>query len=355
MNGGIKPQLFDTDVYTNTGSFQKMSIRIEPIPYEKQYLEGTLQLLRGSDPDHPEVGDRELFEWQICERYLTLFQGRVVGYIARIPQVFWHKGTSVEIGFGATLVLDMSNFTVKTFAGSALLDKLLDNSSLKYAAVGIVPEIEQSYTRRGYAIDRDSLRMFARFFVPLNTLKYMRKSPYLALPVKILNCLRPIAKKILSGKIEQIDRFDSEWDETWRKILSEQYEFYGDRPASFLNYKLSQPRKSYFSYIHRNQKEEVDGYVVYRNSFHNVKNLKLVRICDLVGIESAKTDLLSHAVKFAVDSGVDGIVAISSNRDRKIYRRCGLWISKKYPIVLDPQIRAQAHITFFDSDLDNLW
>jgi len=332
-----------------------MNSRIEPIPYEEQYLEETLRLLRESNPDHPELGDRELFEWQICERFLTLFQGGVVGYIARIPQVFWYKGTSVEIGFGATLVLDMSNFAVKTFAGSALLDRLLDNSSLKYAAVGIVPEIEQSYIRRGYAVDRDSLRMFARFFVPSNALKYMKKSLYLALPVKILNRFMPIIKRIPSGRIEQIGRFDSEWDETWRRTLSEQYEFYGDRSASFLNYKLSQPGESYFSYVHKDQTAEIDGYIVYRKSFHNVRNLKLVRICDLVGTESAKADLLTHAVKFAKENGVDGVVAISSNRDKKVYRRCGLWISQEYPIVLDPQIRAHAHITFFDSDLDNLW
>ncbi len=332
-----------------------MNSRIEPILYEDQYLEETLRLLRESNPDHPDVGNRELFEWQKCERFLILFQGGVVGYIARIAQVFWYKGTSIEIGFGAALILDMSNFAVKTFAGSALLDGLLDDSSFKYAAVGIVPEIEQSYIRRGYAVDRDSLRMFARFFVPSNALKYMKKSPYLALAIKILNLFLPVVERIPSGGIEKIDRFDPVWDETWRRTLSGQYEFYGDRSASFLNYKTSQPGKSYLSYVHKDQSRGIDGYIVFRKSFHKVKNLKLVRICDLVGTESAKIDLLSHAVKFARENGVDGVVAISSNRDRRIYKRCGLWVSQKYPIVLDPQIRAKAHITFFDSDLDNLW
>lgn len=332
-----------------------MNSRIEPIPYEDQYLEETLRLLRESNPDHPEVASRELFEWQKYERFLTLFQGRVAGYIARIHQAFWHKGTSINIGFGVTLILDVSNFTVKTFAGTALLDRLLDNSSLKYAAVGIVPEIEQSYIRRGYAIDRDSLRMFARFFFPLNALKYLKKSPNLALPIKIINRFMPTIRRIRSGSIEQIDRFDPEWDETWRRILSEQYEFYGDRSASFINYKMSQPGKSYLSCVHRDHGGVIDGYIVYRESFHKVKDLKLVRICDLVGTDSAKINLLSHAVRFARGSGVDGIVAISSNRDRKVYRRCGLWISQRYPIVLDPEIKARAHITFFDSDLDSLW
>ncbi len=332
-----------------------MNSHLELIPYEQQYLEETLRLLRDSDPDHPELGNQEHFEWQICEKFLTLLQGKVVGYMARIPQVFWHKGAEIEIGFGAALILDMSNFAVKTFAGSALLNRLLANSSLKYAAVGIVPEIEQSYTRRGYTIDRDSLRMFARFFAPSNALKYLGKSPYLALPISVLNRILPGIGRVANGRIESNSRFDPEWDDTWRRILSEQYEFCGDRSASFLNYKLSQPGKSYLSYIHRDQSGDIDGYIVFRDSFHQLKNIKLVRICDLVGTECAKADLLLQAVKFARANGVDGIVAISSSIDRKIYRRSGLWLSQRYPIVLDPEIKARAHITFFDSDLDNLW
>lgn len=332
-----------------------MNSRIEPIRYERRHLEETLRLLRESDPDHPELGDQEFFEWQKCERFVILLKDRVVGYMARIPQVFWYRGNSIEIGFGATLVLDMSNFAVKTFAGSALLDRLLNDSSMNYAGVGIVPEIEQSYVRRGYTVDRDSLRMFARFFVPSKALKYMKKSPYLAIPVSILNLLMPIAKKVPSSRIEKIDRFDSEWDETWKRILSGQHELYGDRSASFLNYKLSQPGKSYFSYVHRDKSGEIDGYIVYRKSVHKVKDLKLVRICDLVGRESAKIDLLTQALRFARENSVDGVVAISSTFDKNVYKRSGLWLSQKYSIVLDPRIKAHAHITFFDSDLDNLW
>jgi len=41
--------------------------------------------------------------------------------------------------------------------------------------------------------------------------------------------------------------------------------------------------------------------------------------------------------------------------DKKTYKKAGMCISKPYPITMRPHITAKMHISFFDSDLENLW
>ncbi|TET95306.1 MAG: hypothetical protein E3J26_02995 [Candidatus Zixiibacteriota bacterium] len=328
---------------------------VKLIPYEDQYLEETLALFKRFSPDHPELADRELFDWQKCQRYLALFKGKVVGHMAQIPQTFKSRGTPVEIGWAATLVLDTSNLLVQTFAGTALLDQLTSHSTLKFAAVGIVPEIEQTHRRRGYNVRRDSVRMYARFINTARALDYLNKSSIWSLPLKIVNlCRRPKAPTD-GGEIKSIDRFEPEWDEIWDRLLSEQYEVYPERSADFLNYKISQPHKSYISCIHVNDKGAVDGYIVYRQATHKTKELSLIKICDLVGTKAAQIALLSRAMDYTFESRADGIVGLSSFHDKDTFRKCGLWISRVYPVVLPPEIEGRIHITFFESDLDDLW
>jgi hypothetical protein len=328
---------------------------VKLIPYEDQYLEETLTLFKRFSPDHPELVDREIFEWQKCQRFLALFKGEVVGHMARIPQTLKSRGTPIQIGWGATLVLDTSNLLVQTFVGTSLLDKLTNHPSLKFAAVGIVPEIEQTHRRRGYNIRRDSVRMYARFINIAKALEYLNKPSIWSLPLNIVNlCRRPKVPPD-AGEIKSIERFEPQWDEIWDGILSEQYEVYPERSADFLNYKISQPHKSYITYIHVNDKGAIDGYIVYRRAIHKTKELSLIKICDLVGTKAAQIALLSRAMDYTFENLADGIVGLSSFRDKDTFRKCGLWISRIYPVVLPPEIEGKIHITFFESDLDDLW
>ncbi len=332
-----------------------MKSPIQPIPYEDKYLDQTLSFLAKFSPDHPELGDRGLFQWQRCQRYLAFSRGQIVGHMAVIPQIFHIDGTEKTIGWGATLVLDMSDFAVKTFAGTALLDKIMNDPSYIYAGVGIVPEIEPTYRRMGYVVCRKSAGMYARFFKPGKALKYYGKPGIFAFPMAIMNILKPADTQSENGGLIEITNFEESLDGCWRELLSSQYEAFGQRNASFLNYKMSQPGKEYRAFMHKDRLGKIDGYIILRQARHNTRDLHIIKICDLVGTSSAKRDLLSMAVSMARKIGVDGIVAVSSRRDESIYKRAGLWLGREFPIGVRPELAGKMHLTFFDSDLDNLW
>ena len=321
-------------------------------PYDEKYLDATLQFLGRLNPDHPELGGKDLFLWQKCSRFLAIFKNNIVGHMAIIEQPFWSSAGRFTAGWGSALVLDTANFALKTFAGVALLDKCLDDFSYVYFGVGIVPEIEQSYLRKGYVICRNSVRMFARFFRPPKALKYYEKPRILSLPIMTMNILRPAAR--FSDHLEHLTAFEEGTDALWAKLQKEQYNVYGERTASFLNYKISQPAKDYAILIH-SQADEPDGYMIFRRARHNTKELDIIKICDFVGSEVAKIRMICEVLRIADETGVDGVVALSSSRDKAIFNRAGMWLSIKYPIGLKPNFAGKMHLTFFDSDLDNLW
>src|SRR5207245_11334547 len=95
-------------------------------------------------------------------------------------------------------------------------------------------------------------------------------------------CLRP-QTWVGCGTLEPITRFRPEWDAIWDNLLKQQYELYGTRDAAFLNYKLAQPNRQYFTLLHRDLAGAIDGYVVFRRAKHLVRDMDLVKICDFVG------------------------------------------------------------------------
>ena len=42
------------------------------IPFDPKYLAETLAMMRKWSPDHPELGEKSLYDWQRCSRYLAL-------------------------------------------------------------------------------------------------------------------------------------------------------------------------------------------------------------------------------------------------------------------------------------------
>jgi hypothetical protein len=295
-----------------------------------------------------------LFQWQKCIRYLALIKDRVVGHMAVIPQQFKMGAEEITLAWGSTLVLDMNDFAVKTFAGVALLDICFDNPSYIYAGVGIVPEIESSYIRKGYTICRRAVKMYARFFRPVKALKYYIKPAFFDFPMRAVNWLRPVPQAVgRAGNIKCRD-FDAAWDSRWLKMLSDRYELFGIRTAAFLNYKISQPAKKYFSIIHGGDNGP-DGYIVFRQARHYTRDLNIIRICDIVGTDRARLALIAEAISFAQEAGLDGIVAVGSIRDAEFYRAAGMWLTRDFPVGLRPDLASKIHLTFFDSDLDNLW
>jgi len=334
---------------------------VKLIPYEDQYLEETLALFKRFSPDHPELGQGDILKWQKCYRFVAMHHGKIVGYIAQIPHEFKYGKKSgrdgmEHIGWAVTLVLDMSDVQIRKLAGRGLLAKCENNSPWQYSGVGMVPAVEGPYIRRGHAIRRDCSKMYARFMRPATTLKYIGKSSIYAPAISLVNTFLVAPRDVRHGRVEKIKEFKPEWDEIWSKLMTEQYELYGVRDAEYLNYKLTQPNRDYNIYVHVDETDDaLDGYIVFRHATHRTKDLNLVKVCDLVGTNKAKAELLTLAVKLAYEVRAYGIVAMGSYSEEKMYRRGGLYISKPYAIAMPPHIKAKMHISFFDSDLDNLW
>jgi len=332
---------------------------VQIIPFEVKYLDETLALLKRWSPDHPELGERSLYDWQRCTRYLAMKDGRVVGHIGQMQHEFRHGdgGPPVQLGWGITLVLDMSDDSTRKMAGRGLLKACEDAPGLKYAAVGVVPTIEPAYLRRGHQIRRDGSNYYARFFRPGKALTYWKKSAALTPLMLAANLVRRPRTRPRFGQVEPIPQFSPEWDATWDRLLSGRYELYGARNAEFLNHKLAQPNRTYFRFVHRDASGAVDGYVVYRRARHKTRDLDLVKICDFVGTETAQQDLLAEAMRYAVTeaSGTYGIVGLSAALDAAAFRAAGMYIAQPYPVVLAAGVAGRPRVSFFDSDLDNLW
>ncbi|MEE9554587.1 MAG: hypothetical protein V3W18_09840 [candidate division Zixibacteria bacterium] len=329
--------------------------KVEILELKNSQFDELLSFLKKWGLDHPELGEGHILRWQRCHRFVAVYEGKIVGYIGQIPHDFKY-GKSIDnkgiehIGWGVTLVLDMSESSIRKQAGRGLLNRVEHNAPLLFSGVGIVPAIEEPYKRRGYEIRRDSTKMYARFVKPSKALRYLGKPVYYAPLIKLANLKYRSSTAIPYDKITEIDHFKPEWDSIWDSILYEQYEFFGIRNAEYLNYKLKQPNRRYHAYKHFD-----GGYIIFRIAQHRIKDLKLVKICDLVGTEAIKNDLLRISLKFLYEQHAYGIVALASSKDEKIYKKAGLYISKSYPIAMQEHIRAKMHVSFYDSDLDNLW
>jgi hypothetical protein len=332
---------------------------LEIVPFHEKYLAETLTLLRKWSPEHPELGERSLYDWQRCSRYLAWADGRVVGHIAQIAHEFRYANgrPSVKLGWGITLVLDMSDDATRKAAGRGLLKACEDAPGVKYAAVGVVPAIEPAYVRRGHQIRRDASNYYARFFQPSKALAYWNKRAALGPLVKLANIIVRPRTRVRFGTLERITRFLPEWDPIWDNLLKQQYELYGTRNAKFLNYKLAQPNRTYFTFLHRDASGVIDGYVVYRRAKHLVRDMDLVKICDFVGTRTAKRDMFAEAMRFALTDAAStyGIVGLSSVVDASAFRSAGMYVVRPYPVVLAAGIEGRIRVDFFDSDLDNLW
>jgi hypothetical protein len=337
----------------------KPKVDVRVIPFDVKYLDETLAMMRQWSPDHPELGERSLYDWQRCARFLAMHEGRVVGQIGQIAHEYRYADgrPSVRIGWGITLVLDMSNDDVRKAAGRQLLKACEDTPGLKYAAVGVVPIIEPAYLRRGHQLGRDACRYYGRFFNPLKILAYWNKPAALAPVVSAANLVMRPRTRARFGTLERIAQFRPEWDAAWDALLKGQYELYGVRTAEYLNYKLAQPNRTYFAFLHRDGLGAIDGYVVYRRAKHRVKDLDLVKICSFIGTRTARLDLFAEAMRYATQeaAGTYGIVGLSSALDAPEFRAVGMYVARPYPVVLAAGVEGKIRIDFFDSDLDNLW
>jgi hypothetical protein len=328
-------------------------------PYEPKHLDATLDLLRTWSPDHPELAERSLVDWQRCMRYLAWADGKIVGHIAQVTQEFRYADgrPSVRLGWGITLVINMSDDSVRKAAGRGLLKACEEAPSLRYAAVGVVPTIEPAYLRRGHQIRRDGSNYYARFFQPGKALAYWGKPPALDPLVRLANVVWRPRTAARFGRLEPITEFHADWDPVWDRLLRAQYEFHGRRDADYLNYKLAQPHRQYVARAHFDASGTLDGYIVYRRARHRARDMDLVKICDFVGTEPAKRDMFADAMRYALHEapGTYGIVGLSSMGDAPVFRSAGMYVARPYPVVLAAGVEGRPRVTFFDSDLDDLW
>jgi hypothetical protein len=221
----------------------------------------------------------------------------------------------------------------------------------------VVPVIEPAYIRRGHQITRAASSYFARFFAPGKALAYWKKSAALAPALLAANLVLRPHTAVRFGSVEVITQFREEWDATWERLLKARYEFYGTRDAAFLNYKLAQPNRDYRVVLHRDRDSAVDGYIIFRRARHHVKDMDLVKICDFAGSDGALHDLFGHAVRFASTEarGTYGIVGLSAAVDAPAFRAAGMYVARPYPVVLAAGVTGKIRVSFFDSDLDDLW
>jgi hypothetical protein len=334
---------------------------VRVVPYEPAaHLEPILELMRRWSPDHPELAERSLYEWQRCTRFVAVAGDRVVGQICQIAHEYRYRDARppAQVGWGITLVLDLSDDEVRKAAGRQLLAACENAPGLKYAAVGVVPAIEPAYLRRGHRLTRDSSAYFARFFRPEKALAYWGRSKWLAPAMHIANLyIRPNAK-VTHGSFERIVRFDPAWDGAWDRLLRARYELAGARTADYLNYKLAQPQREYHAYLHRDGEGLIDGYIVFRRAKHRTRDLDILKVCDFVAAEGALDDLLTVAMAHAyaaASRGTYGIVGLSGVEDTAAFRRAGMWVARPYPVVLAAGVDGRIRVSFFDSDLDDLW
>ncbi len=334
-------------------------MEVEIIRLDPKYLVETLAMMRKWGPDHPELSERSLYDWQRCTRYLALAGGKVVGHIGQIEHEFRYADDRppVTLGWGITLVLDMSDDATRKLAGRGLLAACEDTPGVEYAAVGVVPAIEPAYLRRGHQIKRDANNYYARFFRPGRALAYWKKPTAFGPLMKLANAMLRPQTRVRFGTLEPITRFRPEWDSIWDNLAKQQYESYGTRDAEFLNYKLAQPNRTYFTFLHGDLSGAIDGYIVYRRAQHHVRDMDLVKICDFVGSRTAKLDMFAEAMRFAVNDarGTYGIVGLSAGAEAPEFRATGMYVVRPYPVVLAAGVEGRIRVNFFDSDLDDLW
>lgn len=323
--------------------------------FDESRTDELLAFLTRWSGDHPELGEGDIIRWQKCDRFMALHEDRIVGYIAQITHQFRYGARSgregiEQIGWAVTLVLDESDDGIRRSAGRGLLMRCEKNPPWQYAGVGMVPGIEKVYIRRGHAVRTDCSRRYARILQPKKVLAYDSKSLMYTPAVHVAKALFRAPRKVKYGEVRKIKSFEPEWDARWDDLLSRQYELYGKRDAEYLNYKLAQPNRDYHVYTHSD-----GGYIVFRHATHRVRDMNLVKVCDLVGTPPARADLLTLAVDYTYDQGAYGVVAMGAASDWRTYWKAGLYFSRRYLIAMSPAIKAKMHISFFDSDLDNLW
>jgi hypothetical protein len=328
-----------------------------------------VQFLKEQCPDHPELADSNRFKWQRSKHWVALDDdGRIRGYIGQICETFCIGSIRKECGFAIDVIPDtLSGDAIRKESGRLLLKTAEDN--LPYTGVGIVPGIIPVYERRGHIVRREDARMYIRPIRPKAVIDYIRSkatwghvnAKKIMIPfLTVANWIYPrepfrepevvAGDSAGRGGMRRIERFDPKDDPTWLKWLSNRYGMFAKRDADYLNYKLEQPYRKYNVFIHENERHEADGYIVWRQAVHPTTGFTIIKIGDLVGSDAAR-----NAAVATVPMEGDAVMALGSALDRDFYRRAGLWLSIPYTVVIPPGHEEKVHVSFFDSDLDDMW
>lgn len=318
-------------------------IRVEK--YHKSKTKELSEFLTIHAPRHPEIWDCKMINWQKGNKFLAFNGNKIVGFIMQINQKFT-KG--YNIGWTTTIILNRNNKIIQALAGDALL-KEVEKLTPHAGAVGVVDYIVEPYKKRGYDVRHDCSNLYSRFLNPSKGLKFLGYNKMLSPVLMLLNSLFRVKKSdenVVKYQFEQIEKFKDTCI-TWMSRLNI-YGVYSIRNKEYLNWKLSQPNKKYIAIMNRLSSE----YMICRVAQHPVKDFIALKICDIVATD--KTDFIAYAIKMAKALRVDAIISLDSQLDEDVYKKCGMYMKKKYPIAIKG-IKEKMHITFFDSDLDNLW
>lgn len=364
----------------------EQKFRIEHYVDTPQNRERLFEFYRLAYPGMTELLDPARFEWQSFQNplvppgrnylyHLIDSQHRIVGQNILIPYCLMIDGKPHKALCSTNLIVLPE--MVGKGAGHLLIEQHEQERQLCFA-VGITPASMKAFLKRSWKVI-DSARLYALFLRPRPCLRYVKKEGLLAAAASpLLRVLSVLARvnasfavpsRIAGVSFEEIDHFNPEWDSVWQKCLSP-YGISFVRSAEFLNWKyFSRADVKHHVLLIRKGQQPV-GFLVYRLSRNEQRQILLGRIVDLVFLQGAARKLPHYMIGLArkrlLLAGVDGIVGIaSSSETRSACVANGMWISRPQLAIIKQEgfsldelrhrFKSLWYVTLADSDLDNYW
>jgi GNAT superfamily N-acetyltransferase len=338
-------------------------------------------------PTMPEMVAEDRFNWQsfgnpledINERpliwYLESPDGEVVGHNSIFLYLLSIGGREYK-GYCSTNLVVKPGMEGRGI-GHALIENNENLDGVPFA-YGPTPASLSAFRKRGWVALRHA-RLQTIILHPVRALKFLKKPTWiawlLAPALKILSVFLKIyrtvsAPRLLKGiSFREIDRFRPEWDARWKEYLKD-YAIHYIRRADFLNYKYCRRTDVKHNVLIFEKNDRPVGYIVFRTSASNIKNIRLGRVVDFVHDPDLGESLASYMIKAAVDrlieDDVDSIVGVASSPGiKRAFTRNGMLLSRVQIMLvketdfdvreLRPKYEQIWHLTLSDADMDNYW
>lgn len=338
-------------------------------------------------PTVPEMVAEDRFNWQSFENpleninerpliwYLEFPDGEIVGHNSIFLYLLNIGGREYKGYCSTNLVVKPG--TEGRGIGHALIENNENLDGVPFA-YGPTPASLSAFQKRGWVVLHHA-RLQTIILHPVRALKFLKKPTWmawlLAPALKVLAAILKLYRAVsTSSRLEgisfrEVDCFQPEWDACWKEYLKD-YAIHYIRRADFLNYKYCRRTDVKHNVLVFEQDNQPVGYIVFRMSANNIKNIRLGRILDFVHDPNLGEPLASYMIKTAVDrlleDDVDSIVGVASSPEiRRAFKRNGMVLSRVQIMLvketdfniqeLRPKYEHIWHLTLGDADMDNYW